>query len=63
MIIWVYQGGLDVIPERGCHIGDGADDPAKSGHWGDGQQNVGDLVLSCARRERAGGAPFQAYPG
>ena len=29
MIIWVLQRGLDVIPERGCHIGDGGDDPTK----------------------------------
>ena len=28
-IIHFRQCGLDVIPERGCYIGDGGDDPTK----------------------------------
>ena len=37
VIIWIGQGGLDVVPESGCHIGDRADDPAEPGRRSDGQ--------------------------
>jgi len=62
VIVWVYQRGLDVISQRGRHVGDGAGDPAEPGDRGDGQQHAGDLVFGRARRQRGGGAPFQADP-
>ena len=31
VIVWVYQRGLDVISQRGRHVGDGAGDPAEPG--------------------------------
>src|SRR5215467_16342830 len=40
------QRGLDVIAERGGHLGGGGDDPAEPGHRGDRQQHTGDLVLT-----------------
>src|SRR6516225_1962966 len=61
-IIRVHEGGVDVIPERGGHVRDGAGDPAEPGDRGDGQQHAGDLVFGRARRQRGGGAPFQADP-
>jgi hypothetical protein len=35
-------------------------DPAEPDNRGDGQQHVGDLIFGRARRQRPGGAPFQA---
>jgi hypothetical protein len=29
VIVWIHQRGLDVVPERGRHVGDGAGDPAE----------------------------------
>ena len=60
MIIRFQQRGLDVISQRGRYAGDGAGDPAEPGHRGDRQQHAGDLVFGRARRQRPGGAPFQA---
>ena len=44
MITGVYQRGLDVRPEGGCHVGDGRIDPAESGDRSDRQQHAGNLV-------------------
>src|SRR5215470_14565776 len=61
-IIRAHQRGLDVIAERGGHVGGGGGDPAEPGDRGDGQQRAGDLVFGRALRQRPGGAPFQADP-
>ena len=62
LVIWIRQRGLDVITQRGRHIGDGAGDPAEPGHRSDRQQHVGDLVFARPGRQRPGRAPFQADP-
>ena len=58
--VWFSQRGRDVVPECGRHTGSGADDPAKPGHRGNREQNVRDLVLTRARRQRPASTPFQA---
>lgn len=43
-IVWSFQRGVDVKPERTRDAGSGADYPAEPDHWGDGQQHARDLV-------------------
>src|SRR5262245_23552877 len=51
-IIRAHQRGLDVIAERGGHVGGGGGDPAEPGDRGDGQQHAGDLLFVRALRQR-----------
>ena len=48
MIVRFFRRGLDVILQRGRHIGGGGDDPAEPGHRGNRQQHVGDLIFRSA---------------
>ena len=52
MIIGAQQCGVEVVLQRGRHAGDGAGDPAESGHSGDRQQHAGDLVFGRPGRQR-----------
>lgn len=59
-IIRVKQRALDVISERGRDVADGTGNPAEPGRRADRQQHPGDLLRGRARRQRPGGASFQA---